>query len=92
MMVFYTLVGNPSTVENMVDPGLAPKAGEFATNAGGASTGADQTLTTGSLPFTFGKTGIGASTDTFPEGRKRVNRYALSEAGSVTGFRAEPLR
>jgi len=36
MMVFYTLVGNPSTVENMVDQGLAPKADEFATNAGGA--------------------------------------------------------
>jgi len=36
MMVYYTLVGNPSTVENMVDAGLAPRAGEFSTNAGGA--------------------------------------------------------
>src|SRR5258705_12972998 len=28
MMVFYTLVGSAPTPEGMVDPGLAPKAGE----------------------------------------------------------------
>jgi len=54
-----------------------------ATNAGGSTAGADQTFTTLPLPFTFGKTSIGASSDTYVEGRKRVNRYALSEAGSV---------
>ncbi|HEV7586329.1 MAG TPA: hypothetical protein VGO14_11180 [Solirubrobacteraceae bacterium] len=33
---------------------------------------------------TFGKTTVGASPDTFASGRKRVNRYALAAAGSVT--------
>jgi thermitase len=33
---------------------------------------------------TFGKTSVGASSDTFTSGRKRVNRYALSTAGEVT--------
>ncbi len=33
---------------------------------------------------TFGKTTVGASSDTFASERKRVNRYALSEAASVT--------
>src|ERR1700730_17505513 len=32
----------------------------------------------------FGKTSVGASTDTFGYERKRVNRYALPEAGSVS--------
>ncbi|TMK23936.1 MAG: choice-of-anchor D domain-containing protein, partial [Actinobacteria bacterium] len=35
-------------------------------------------------PQTFGKTGVGAGTDTFLTDRKRVNRYALAAAGSVT--------
>jgi hypothetical protein len=33
---------------------------------------------------TFGKTSVGASADTFAPGRKRVSRYALPAAGSVT--------
>jgi hypothetical protein len=35
-------------------------------------------------PKTFGRTTVGASTDTFLADRKRVSSYALSEAGSVS--------
>jgi hypothetical protein len=35
-------------------------------------------------PATFGKTSVGASVDVFAADRKRVNRYALPVAGSVT--------
>jgi thermitase len=35
-------------------------------------------------PATFGKTSVGASSDTFAAGRKRVNRYALPVAGAVS--------
>ena len=34
MMVFYTLVGQTPTVENMVDASLAPRAGEFVVRGG----------------------------------------------------------
>ena len=34
MMVFYTLVGQMPTPENMVDQGLAPRAGEYVTRGG----------------------------------------------------------
>jgi nicotinamidase-related amidase len=34
MMVFYTLVGQTPTPENMVDQGLAPRPGEFVTRGG----------------------------------------------------------
>jgi nicotinamidase-related amidase len=34
MMVFYTLVGAMPTPENMVDQGLAPRAGEYVTRGG----------------------------------------------------------
>jgi nicotinamidase-related amidase len=34
MMVFYTLVGATPTPENMVDAGLAPRAGEYVTRGG----------------------------------------------------------
>jgi hypothetical protein len=33
---------------------------------------------------TFGKTTVGASSDSFTANRKRVNRYALTTTGSVT--------
>jgi hypothetical protein len=33
---------------------------------------------------TFGKTSVGASSDTFVADRKRVNRYAIATAGSVS--------
>jgi hypothetical protein len=57
-----------------------------AANAAGSSAPATSTQTavvqkgTG----TFGKTTVGASSDTFVAERKRVNRYALPVAGSVT--------
>jgi nicotinamidase-related amidase len=34
MMVFYTLVGQTATPEGMVDPGLAPRAGEWVVRGG----------------------------------------------------------
>jgi nicotinamidase-related amidase len=34
MMVFYTLVGQTPTLENMVDQGLAPRSGEFVVRGG----------------------------------------------------------
>ena len=34
MMVFYTLVGQTPTLENMVDQGLAPRPGEFVVRGG----------------------------------------------------------
>ncbi len=34
MMVFYTLVGQTPTPENIVDPGIAPRAGEYVTRGG----------------------------------------------------------
>ena len=34
MMVFYTLVGQTPTLENMVDQSLAPRPGEFVVRGG----------------------------------------------------------
>jgi nicotinamidase-related amidase len=34
MMVFYTLVGGTATPEGMIDPGLAPRAGEWVVRGG----------------------------------------------------------
>ncbi len=39
---------------------------------------------TGTATATFGKTSVGASSDVFASERKRVNRYALSTAASLT--------
>jgi hypothetical protein len=59
---------------------------ETASNAGGsggpATSVATPVVQQGSA--TFGKTNVGASSDTFNSNRKRVNRYALPVAGSVT--------
>ncbi|HEY2181784.1 MAG TPA: S8 family serine peptidase, partial [Solirubrobacteraceae bacterium] len=41
-------------------------------------------LTLPPSPPTFGKTSVGASSESFAADRKRVNRYALPSAGSVT--------
>jgi len=58
---------------------------ETASNAGGsggpATSSATAVVQQGSV--TFGKTNVGASSDTFSSNRKRVNRYALPTAGSV---------
>jgi hypothetical protein len=57
-----------------------------AENLGGASEPASsaQTAVVQKPIVTFGKTSVGASSDTFLADRKRVSRYALSEAGSVS--------
>jgi hypothetical protein len=58
-----------------------------ASNAGGSSSPASSAPTavvTQPAAATFGTTTVGASTDTLISERKRVNRYALAAAGSVT--------
>ncbi|HWX74476.1 MAG TPA: hypothetical protein VNZ05_04165, partial [Solirubrobacteraceae bacterium] len=57
-----------------------------AENLGGASEPATsaQSAVVAQPIVTFGKTTIGASTDTFLAERKRVSRYALTEAGTVS--------
>jgi hypothetical protein len=65
------------------DLGHTIRVREEAHNEGG--TGAPATSSaTAVVTATFGKTNVGASTDAFLAGRKRVNRYALSVGGAVT--------
>ncbi|HEY2398537.1 MAG TPA: choice-of-anchor D domain-containing protein [Solirubrobacteraceae bacterium] len=58
----------------------------IATNAGGSSAAATSSATgvVQRATGTFGKTSVGGSSDSFLADRKRVNRYALAAAGSVT--------
>jgi hypothetical protein len=57
-----------------------------ATTVNATSKGGDESFTTaaGTTTATFGKTTVGASSDYFGFERKRVNRYALAEAGTVS--------
>jgi hypothetical protein len=55
-----------------------------ANTAGSASATSLQTAVVTKTAATFGKTTVGGSSDTFASERKRVNRYALPAAGSVT--------
>ncbi len=57
-----------------------------ASNSTGPSAPASSAATAvvGGAPSTFGKTSVGVSSDAFASERKRVNRYALPSAGSVT--------
>ncbi|MCW3031279.1 MAG: conserved secreted protein, partial [Solirubrobacterales bacterium] len=60
---------------------------EIASNAGGESspsTSEPTAVVSAAAPATFGKTSVGASSDYFVAERKRVNRYALASAGSVS--------
>jgi subtilisin family serine protease len=72
----------------MGDVGHTIEVQETASNEGGASSPASSAaaavVAKGSATSTFGKTSVGASTDSFGFERKRVNRYTLPEAGSVT--------
>jgi iron transport multicopper oxidase len=58
----------------------------IAKNAGGSSAPATSSVTgvVQQTSATFGKTTVGVGTDSFLADRKRVNRYALAAAGSVT--------
>jgi PQQ-like domain/Abnormal spindle-like microcephaly-assoc'd, ASPM-SPD-2-Hydin len=80
-----TLAPGESVVETVsftpTAPGLA--TGVWAIN-GTDSTGLHEVKFSGIGLGTFGKTSVGASTDTFLADRKRVNRYALPSAGSVS--------
>jgi iron transport multicopper oxidase len=69
------------------DVGHRIEVQEVAINAGGGSspsTSEPTAVVSAAAPATFGKTSVGASSDYFVAERKRVNRYALASAGSVT--------
>jgi hypothetical protein len=65
------------------DLGHTIRVQEEAHNEGGTAAPATSSATA-VVTATFGKTNVGASTDVFLAGRKRVNRYALAGGGSVT--------
>ncbi|MEA2313309.1 MAG: large repetitive protein, partial [Solirubrobacteraceae bacterium] len=70
-----------------LDVGHTIEVQETAKNAGGASspaTSAATAVVSASASATFGKTTVGGSSDHFVAERKRVNRYALGSAGSVS--------
>ncbi|MCW3028692.1 MAG: hypothetical protein JWN81_1903 [Solirubrobacterales bacterium] len=68
------------------DVGFTLRLSVTASNAGGSSAPAtsNPTAVVQQAVATFGKTTVGAGTDTFLADRKRVNRYALAAPGSVT--------
>jgi thermitase len=68
------------------DVGSTLRVSVTASNSAGSSAFASsaQTAVIVQAALTFGKTSVGASSDTFASERKRVNRYALPTAGSVT--------
>jgi iron transport multicopper oxidase len=68
------------------DVGSTLRVTVTAKNAGGSSEPASsaQTAVVQKPIVTFGKTSVGASSDKFLADRKRVSRYALTSAGSVT--------
>jgi subtilisin family serine protease len=73
-------------VVGSADVGSTLRVAVTASNAGGSSAPASslQTAIVQSGSATFGKTTVGASSDTFLADRKRVNRYALTVSGTVT--------
>ncbi len=70
------------------DVGSTLRVAVTASNAAGPSSPASSEHTaviqSAQAPQTFGTTTVGGSSDTFAANRKRVNRYALSTAGSVS--------
>jgi thermitase len=68
------------------DLGTTLRVSVTASNAAGSSTPASsaQSAVVQAGIGTFGKTSVGGSSDTYAANRKRVSRYALASAGSVT--------
>jgi hypothetical protein len=68
------------------DAGSTIRVAVTATNSAGPSSAASSNQTAEVKPglYTFGKTTVGASTDSFNQNRKRVNRYALAIPASVS--------
>jgi subtilisin family serine protease len=68
------------------DVGSTLRVAVIASNAGGSSSPARSSATSvvQASSSQFGKSAIGASSDTFLADRKRVNRYALPVPGTVT--------
>ncbi|HEX4187041.1 MAG TPA: S8 family serine peptidase [Solirubrobacteraceae bacterium] len=71
---------------SQADVGSTLRVDVTASNAAGASAPArsEPTSVVQQGPATFGKTSVGGSSDTYAAGRKRVNRYALPVAGTVS--------
>ncbi|MCW3027812.1 MAG: hypothetical protein JWN81_1023, partial [Solirubrobacterales bacterium] len=71
---------------NPADAGSTLRVAVTASNAAGASAPAssEHTAVVEQGVYTFGKTSIGGSVDSFLADRKRVNRYALSIAATVS--------
>src|SRR5207244_1027486 len=68
------------------DVGHAIRVEETASNASGPGSPATSAATAAvaqPASASFGKTTVGASTDSFKADRKRVNRYALASAGTL---------
>jgi hypothetical protein len=76
----------PTYTLKTADVGTTVRVAVSASNLGGASSpvSSAQTAVVTAATSTFGKTSVGASSDVFASDRKRVNRYALPTAGSVT--------
>ncbi|HEV7584507.1 MAG TPA: S8 family serine peptidase [Solirubrobacteraceae bacterium] len=68
------------------DVGTTLRVSVTASNAAGASTPASsgQTAVVQQGPATFGKTSVGASSDSYAANRKRVNHYTLPVPGTVS--------
>lgn len=68
------------------DIGFTMRVAVTASNSAGNSTpaGSAQTAVVQQGVATIGKTGVGASTDSYAANRKRVSRYTLPTAGTLT--------
>jgi hypothetical protein len=77
---------NQTYVPVEADVGHTIEVQETASNSSGAGSAATSgpTAVIQKATATFGKTSVGSSSDTFVSDRKRVNRYALSAAGSIS--------
>ncbi len=76
---------NQTYVPVEADVGHTIEVQETASNSAGAGSAGTSgpTAVIQKATATFGKTSVGSSSDTFVSDRKRVNRYALSAAGSI---------
>src|SRR5207249_4302998 len=79
---------NQTYVPTGSDAGHRLKVSETASNEGGAgapaTSAATSAVTARPAAATFGTTTVGSSGDSFTSGRKRVNRYSLPTAGTVS--------
>ncbi len=81
-----SLAGGQTYTTVSADVGSTLRVAVTASNSAGTSSPAvsAQTAVVQQGSATFGKTGVGASSDAFAQDRKRVSSYSLPVAGSVT--------